>query len=43
VDEDLLWCEIDDERHLARARNEIYPLVQERDVDRESRDGFRVQ
>ena len=43
VDEDLVWCEIDDERHLARARNEIYPLVQERDVDRESRDGFRVQ
>ncbi len=28
VIEDLLWCEIDDETHLSRARNEVYPLVQ---------------
>ena len=26
--EDLVWCEIDDETHLIRARNEIYPVVQ---------------
>jgi choline kinase len=28
---DLVWCEIDDESHLARARREIYPVVQEKD------------
>ncbi len=27
--EDLIWCEIDDETHLARARNEVYPVVKE--------------
>ena len=32
VVEDLIWCEIDDESHLARARNLVYPAVQERDV-----------
>jgi 2-aminoethylphosphonate-pyruvate transaminase len=31
VIEDLKWCEIDDETHLARARNEIYPAVQKAD------------
>ena len=29
VVEDLIWCEIDDETHLARARNEVYPVVKE--------------
>jgi len=37
VIEDLVWCEIDDETHLARARNEIYPVVQERDMERVGR------
>ncbi len=32
VVEDLLWCEIDDETHLDRARNEVYPVVQEDDA-----------
>jgi 2-aminoethylphosphonate-pyruvate transaminase len=32
VVEDLIWCEIDDESHLARARNLVYPAVQENDV-----------
>ena len=32
VVEDLIWCEIDDESHLARARNQIYPTVRETDV-----------
>jgi len=30
--EDLVWCEIDDETHLARARNEIYPVVRADDA-----------
>lgn len=29
--EDLVWCEIDDETHYTRARDEIYPLVQRGD------------
>jgi 2-aminoethylphosphonate-pyruvate transaminase len=33
VVEDLVWCEIDDETHLARARNRIYPLVRELDSE----------
>lgn len=36
VVEDLVWCEIDDESHLARAQSEIYPVIQE--VDGELRD-----
>ncbi len=32
VVEDLIWCEIDDESHLARARKLVYPAVQENDV-----------
>ena len=28
----LVWCEIDDETHLVRARNEIYPVVQADDA-----------
>jgi 2-aminoethylphosphonate-pyruvate transaminase len=32
VVEDLIWCEIDDESHLARARSQIYPVVRETDV-----------
>jgi len=35
VVEDLIWCEIDDETHLARARNEVYPVVKQCDVERE--------
>ncbi len=42
VDEDLVWCEIDDESHLNRARNEIYPVVQERDMEKASRDSQRL-
>ena len=42
VVEDLVWCEIDDEAHLTRARGEIYPVVQETDSDREWRDEFEV-
>ncbi len=36
VVEDLVWCEIDDETHLTRARNRIYPRVQELDLHRDS-------
>jgi choline kinase len=31
--EDLVWCEIDDETHLARAREKIYPFIQAKDVN----------
>lgn len=34
--EDLVWCEIDDESHLVRARDEIYPVVQENDQQQAS-------
>jgi choline kinase len=27
VIEDLIWAEIDDEVHLKRARDEIYPMI----------------
>jgi len=43
VVEDLVWCEIDDEAHLARARDEIYPVVQEMDLDKEWRDSPRLR
>jgi choline kinase len=43
VVEDLVWCEIDDETHLARARNEIYPVVQERDTEADMRDTQRLR
>ncbi|MFP6582165.1 MAG: NTP transferase domain-containing protein [Candidatus Hydrogenedentota bacterium] len=33
VVDDLVWCEIDDETHLARAREEVYPLVRKIDVE----------
>lgn len=29
--EDLVWCEIDDEEHLRRARERVYPRIRERD------------
>jgi 2-aminoethylphosphonate-pyruvate transaminase len=29
---DLVWSEIDDEHHLARARDEIYPRIMEREA-----------
>ena len=32
VREDLVWCEIDDESHLARAKIHIYPAVHESDL-----------
>lgn len=38
VVEDLVWCEIDDEVHLAHAREEIYPVVLQTELDREWRD-----
>ena len=32
VVEDLVWCEIDDETHLSRASEEVYPLVRAEDA-----------
>ena len=43
VVEDLVWCEIDDEAHLTRARDEIYPVVRTTDLDRGGRDEFEVR
>ena len=43
VAEGLMWCEIDDELHLARARNEIYPAVQADDAKTDVRDGERLR
>lgn len=42
VVEDLVWCEIDDETHLARARGEIYPLVQAEDAKMGNLGKFRT-
>lgn len=42
VVEDLVWCEIDDETHLARAKEEIYPLVQAEDARMVDLDKFRT-
>ena len=33
VIEDLVWCEIDDESHLNRSRDVIYPIVQAKDKE----------
>ncbi|MCH7744024.1 MAG: phosphocholine cytidylyltransferase family protein [Proteobacteria bacterium] len=33
VIEDLVWCEIDDEKHLERSRDVIYPMVQAKDKE----------
>ncbi len=41
--EDLRWCEIDDETHLSHAQNEVYPLVRQRNLDTDARDGQRFQ
>ncbi|MBI4429746.1 MAG: NTP transferase domain-containing protein, partial [Ignavibacteriales bacterium] len=30
--EDLAWCEIDDAKHLERAKNDVYQTVRERDL-----------
>ena len=38
----LVWCEIDDESHLARARNEIYPVVRADDAKASVRDSQRL-
>ena len=35
VVEQLVWCEIDDDTHLYRAKNEIYPALQLRELDRD--------
>jgi hypothetical protein len=43
VAEDLMWCEIDDETHLARARNEIYPVVQQEDAQAGVGDSQRLR
>jgi 2-aminoethylphosphonate-pyruvate transaminase len=32
VVEDLIWCEIDDENHLSRALNIIYPKIKARNL-----------
>jgi len=34
VVEQLVWCEIDDDTHLYRAKNEIYPSLQLKGLDR---------
>jgi 2-aminoethylphosphonate-pyruvate transaminase len=41
VVEDLLWCEIDDETHLERAKEAIYPRVQASDARMGDLDKFR--
>ena len=41
--EDLIWCEIDDETHLARARDEVYPVVQEEDARTDVHDSQRLR
>ena len=43
VVEDLMWCEIDDETHLARARSEVYPAVQKRDAQAGVGDSQRLR
>jgi hypothetical protein len=42
VVENLIWCEIDDETHLARAKEEIYPLVQAVDARMVDLEKFRT-
>ncbi|MEO2035281.1 MAG: LicD family protein, partial [Planctomycetaceae bacterium] len=43
VVEDLMWCEIDDETHLTRARNEIHPVVQKGDAEADDFDSQRLR
>ena len=43
VVEDLMWCEIDDETHLTRARNLIYPFVQKGDAEAAVYDSQRLR
>lgn len=33
VIEDLIWCEIDDESHLADAQREVYPIIHRQDLE----------
>jgi choline kinase len=40
---DLVWCEIDDETHLARAENEIYPVVRGKDAQAGVGDNQRIR
>ena len=40
--EDLVWCEIDDVTHLARARNEVYPIIQADDAEANVHDSQRL-
>jgi len=42
VVENLVWCEIDDETHLAHALDTVYPLVRQRDLDTEVIDRHRL-
>lgn len=35
VVEELVWCEIDDDTHLYRAKNEIYPAIQRKGLGRD--------
>ena len=43
VVEDLVWCEIDDETHLARAKSEVYPVVQADDAEANVHDSWRLR
>ena len=43
VVEDLMWCEIDDETHLAHARSEVYPAVQKKDAEAGVGDSQRLR
>ena len=43
VVEDLMWCEIDDETHLTRARNKIYPVVQKGNAEADVCDSQRLR
>ncbi len=41
--EDLVWCEIDDETHLAHALEEVYPVVKKRDLETDMGDVQRLR
>ena len=43
VVEDLMWCEIDDDTHLTRAHNEIYPVDQKEDAEADVCDSQRLR
>ena len=43
VVEDLMWCEIDDEKQLARALDVIYPVVRKEDAEADASDRQRLR